>query len=140
MSNTSEALPRIRKFMDEMKVWESIFYSKKMNLIINGVETFALDEEYRKKLRVILEEYVVDAGKNYGRIIDLGAGDPTAYDFSTDQVESTAEAGDKVVHTYKRSTGFENTYRFTLQKKQGHWLILKKELFSHDEKWTAIPI
>ncbi len=140
MSDKIEALSLIREFMNEMKEWETSFYHKKNNLIIGGADTVALDDEFRIKLRIILEKYTKDAGKNYGRIIDLGAGEPTAYDFSTDQIESTVETGNKVIHTYKRSAGFKNTYRLTLQKRQGEWLITKKELFSHDEKWRTIPL
>lgn len=140
MNTSNEALSKIRELMEEMKEWESDFHSKKTSILMSGGNASALDDEYRQKLTKILGKHVLDTGKNYGRLIDLGAGNPTAYDFSTDQVESTEGAGNKFVYTYKRSAGFKNKYRLTLQKQESQWLVKKKELFNHNDKWTAIPI
>ncbi|GLU40024.1 NTF2 fold immunity protein [Pseudomonas sp. NBRC 100443] len=140
MNKINEAKARIKEVMDAMKLWESEYHIKKTKLILNGDETESLDNKARHKLNEILEKYVIQEGKNYGRLIDLGTGDPTAYDFDTDQVISIEESKKKITYTYIRSAGLKNQYRITMQETSEGWKVKKKELLNHKEKWTAVPI
>jgi len=140
MNKINEAKARIKEIMDAMKLWESEYHTKKTKLILNGDETESLDNKARHKLNDILEKYVIQGGKNYGRLIDLGTGEPTTYDFDTDQVISIEESKKKIIYTYIRSAGFKNQYRITMQETSEGWKVKKKELLNHKEKWTAVPI
>ncbi|MED5609458.1 NTF2 fold immunity protein [Pseudomonas sp. JH-2] len=140
MDKTNEARARIKEVMDAMKLWESEYHTEKTKLILNGDETENLDNKARHKLNEILEKYVIQEGKNYGRLIDLGTGDPTTYDFDTDQVINIENSKRNIVYTHTRSAGFKNQYRITMQETPEGWKVKKRELLNHKEKWTAVPI
>ncbi|WP_232915683.1 NTF2 fold immunity protein [Pseudomonas syringae] len=108
--------------------------------ITEGKDNFSLKEVYRNKLGEILKKYAIEDKSNFGRLIDLGCTNPPTYDPDSDVLETIASEKNSATITAQQTAGAETLSKITLKLQNNEWLIKKKEILSHDDKWRRAPL
>lgn len=104
----SDALTVLEDFMTEMNEWENEYYDLLMKYIECGENTELIDDQYREKLKIILERHVLNAGRNYRRLISLNSGSPTTYKFERDVIKLIESTPKQITYLHQQSVGFKN--------------------------------
>ncbi|MBP1088583.1 MULTISPECIES: NTF2 fold immunity protein [Pseudomonas] len=137
---SSQILETIENFMKEMNVWETEFFRLRKKEITEGKDNFSLKEVYRNKLGEILKKYAIEDKSNFGRLIDLGSTNPPTYDPDSDVLETIASEKNSATIKAQQTVGAETLSKITLKLQNNEWLIKKKEILSHDDKWRRAPL
>ncbi|AVB16951.1 MULTISPECIES: NTF2 fold immunity protein [Pseudomonas syringae group] len=138
--SSSQALETIEKFMKEMNLWETEFFRLRKKELTEGKDDLSLKKAYRSKLEEILKKYVIEDKSNFGRLIDLGCTNPPTYDPESDILETIASEKNSVSITAQQTAGAETLSKITLKLQNNEWLIKKKEILNHDDKWRRAPL
>ncbi|MBW5413409.1 NTF2 fold immunity protein [Pseudomonas sp. MAG002Y] len=136
----SDALTVLKDFMTEMNEWENEYYDLLMKHIECGEDTELIDDQYREKLKIILERYVLNVGKNYRRLISLNPGSPTTYNFERDVIKPIESTPKQITYLHQQSVGFKNEFKITLKKVENTWKISKRQLLDENDKWYPASI
>lgn len=136
----SDALTVLKDFMTEMNEWENEYYDLLMKHIECGEDTELIDDQYREKLKIVLERYVLNAGKNYRRLISLNSGSPTTYNFERDVIKPIESTPKQITYLHQQSVGFKNEFKITLKKVENTWKISKRQLLDENDKWYPASI
>lgn len=123
----------LKSFMSEMYDWESKYYKRKCENFYNDSEP-DLKVKMRKDISEIFSRFVVEGGMNYERIENLVCCEPPEYDQEGDEIELINVNANKVFVVIQRKTGLQSKFRLTLSKKDGRFMVSKRE-FQAREKW-----
>lgn len=111
-----------------------------MKYIECGENTELIDDQYREKLKIILERHVLNAGRNYRRLISLNSGSPTTYKFERDVIKLIESTPKQITYLHQQSVGFKNEFKITLEKVENTWKISKRQLLDENDKWYPASI
>lgn len=132
---TTSASLTLKNFMSETHSWESIFFKLRKEQLKHGDDDDSVKTLHKEKLEKILEKFAFKDKLNFGRLIDMGCTNPPTYDPKQDTLKILSEKDDTVVIQSQQNTGLEATSKFTLILKNNKWMIQKKEILDHNDKW-----
>lgn len=136
MIDISEPCVLLKKFLEEMKLWERDFFEKKMELIDGGLPTAECNKNFSESLQRILEKYTIKDAKSWARLEALGCGEPTMYDPARDKIHEPTIKGSTVLIVVDQVVGLEARFRFSLIRENNLWKIKKKDTY-RSGKWAA---
>jgi hypothetical protein len=137
--NTSIALSALRSFMMAMNEWEEQFFHKQ-EALAEGESPDDLNEEYRQALEIIYNRFVVINKVNCGRLVDLGCARPATYNVDSDILSIISSDDKLVVIRIEQTVGLEAQCLIHFAKRNGQWVIIKKESLDYREKWSRAPL
>lgn len=125
-------------FMDGMFEWESKFFDRKIDNFHNDSEP-GLEGVMEAEILELLSKYVLKVGRNYDRAENLVCRNPPDYNRRSDKIEVDHVSPNKVLVKVQKLKGLESTFRLTFLKKNGRFMLSKRELYD-GEKWRATYI
>ncbi len=125
----------VRVFMDKMNRWEVECYKQSAADFDDTASDGSLERRMRSGLLNIFSEHVVENGRNYHRLENLGCGRNPEYDPVHDQIGEIEWDGRRAKITIQKKTGLRATYRLAFGLDGVVCKIARRELLSASDKW-----
>jgi hypothetical protein len=98
----------------------------------------ALRARVREQLRAVFDAHGVAGDKNRQRLENLTTGDPADYNPATVTIVKEEPSAGGVRIYADKADGLRDSWRFTLSRLDGRWVLAKKEVLRATGRWAGI--